>query len=51
MNLYAAFDEDWDNGAHCYKMITITVNGRSTQAQIVDEVGIHVSRHIFFIHV
>ncbi|ETW87242.1 hypothetical protein HETIRDRAFT_406954 [Heterobasidion irregulare TC 32-1] len=28
---------DWDNGAHCYKMITITVNGKSTQAQIVDE--------------
>ncbi|KAI5831763.1 hypothetical protein K523DRAFT_326431, partial [Schizophyllum commune Tattone D] len=27
----------WDGGAHCFKMITITVNGKSTQAQIVDE--------------
>ena len=51
VNLHAAFDEDWDNGAHCYKMITITVNGKSTQAQIVDEVRIHFSRHIFSFHV
>ncbi|THH15984.1 hypothetical protein EW146_g4588 [Bondarzewia mesenterica] len=28
---------EWDNGAHCNEMITITVNGKSTQAQIVDE--------------
>jgi hypothetical protein len=25
-------------GEHCFKMITITVNGKSTQAQITDEV-------------
>jgi len=29
--------EQWDNGAHCYATITITINGKSTQAQIVDE--------------
>ncbi|KAF8908317.1 hypothetical protein CPB85DRAFT_1562795 [Mucidula mucida] len=28
---------DWDNGAHCFETITITINGISTQAQIVDE--------------
>ncbi|OAX42351.1 hypothetical protein K503DRAFT_710673 [Rhizopogon vinicolor AM-OR11-026] len=28
---------DYDGGAHCFQMITITVNGKSTQAQITDE--------------
>ncbi|KAF8168071.1 RlpA-like double-psi beta-barrel-protein domain-containing protein-containing protein [Crassisporium funariophilum] len=26
----------WDNGAHCYKTITISYQGKTTQAQIVD---------------
>ncbi|KAF8922525.1 RlpA-like double-psi beta-barrel-protein domain-containing protein-containing protein [Mucidula mucida] len=29
--------QDWDNGAHCNAQITITINGKSTQATIVDE--------------
>ncbi|KAJ7574103.1 hypothetical protein C8J56DRAFT_872681 [Mycena floridula] len=29
--------QNWDGGAHCYKEITIQYNGRSAQAQIVDE--------------
>lgn len=29
--------EQWDNGAHCFAAITITINGKSVQAQIVDE--------------
>ncbi|KAJ8596908.1 hypothetical protein M405DRAFT_34414 [Rhizopogon salebrosus TDB-379] len=28
---------DYDGGAHCFQTITITVNGKSTQAQITDE--------------
>jgi len=28
---------DYDGGAHCFKTITITINGKSTQAQITDE--------------
>ncbi|KAK0506112.1 RlpA-like double-psi beta-barrel-protein domain-containing protein-containing protein [Armillaria luteobubalina] len=27
----------WDGGSHCYETITITVNGQSVQAQIVDQ--------------
>ncbi|KAJ7110188.1 RlpA-like double-psi beta-barrel-protein domain-containing protein-containing protein [Mycena epipterygia] len=27
----------WNNGANCYKEITITYNGKTTNAQIVDE--------------
>jgi hypothetical protein len=30
--------KDYDGGAHCFQTITITVNGKSTQAQITDEV-------------
>ncbi|KAF9044717.1 hypothetical protein BDZ89DRAFT_1058810 [Hymenopellis radicata] len=29
--------QDWDNGAHCNAQITISINGKSTQATIVDE--------------
>jgi len=29
--------QNWDGGAHCYKEVTIEYNGRSAQAQIVDE--------------
>ncbi|TDL27548.1 hypothetical protein BD410DRAFT_782654 [Rickenella mellea] len=29
--------EQWDGGSHCFKMITINCNGKSTQAQIMDE--------------
>ncbi|KAG2366562.1 RlpA-like double-psi beta-barrel-protein domain-containing protein-containing protein, partial [Suillus spraguei] len=28
---------DYDGGSHCFQMITITVNGVSTQAQVTDE--------------
>ncbi|KAG2149972.1 hypothetical protein BD769DRAFT_1409574 [Suillus cothurnatus] len=28
---------DYDGGSHCFQMMTITVNGRSTQAQVTDE--------------
>ncbi|KAL0951149.1 hypothetical protein HGRIS_007883 [Hohenbuehelia grisea] len=28
---------DWDGGAHCGKTVTITIEGKSTQATIVDE--------------
>jgi len=27
---------DWDGGTHCFETITVTVNGKSTQAQISD---------------
>ncbi|KIY71615.1 hypothetical protein CYLTODRAFT_110292 [Cylindrobasidium torrendii FP15055 ss-10] len=29
--------QDWEGGAHCGKQITININGKSTQATIVDE--------------
>jgi len=28
---------EYDGGAHCFEMITITINGQTTQAQITDE--------------
>ncbi len=28
----------WDGGSHCFKSITISYQGKTTQAQIVDEV-------------
>ncbi|KIK94829.1 hypothetical protein PAXRUDRAFT_781180 [Paxillus rubicundulus Ve08.2h10] len=28
---------EYDGGAHCFEMITITINGKTTQAQITDE--------------
>ncbi|KAF8880827.1 hypothetical protein CPB84DRAFT_1792323 [Gymnopilus junonius] len=28
---------EWANGAHCFQLIAITANGKTTQAQIVDE--------------
>ncbi|KAF9241353.1 hypothetical protein BU15DRAFT_73480 [Melanogaster broomeanus] len=28
---------EYSGGAHCFEMITITINGKSTQAQITDE--------------
>lgn len=30
--------KEFDGGSHCFQMITITVNGKSTQAQITDQV-------------
>ncbi|TFY76224.1 hypothetical protein EWM64_g7785 [Hericium alpestre] len=30
-------DFEWDNGAHCFQMITLTAGGKTTTAQIVDE--------------
>ncbi|KAH8117486.1 hypothetical protein DFH11DRAFT_1724479 [Phellopilus nigrolimitatus] len=30
--------KQWDGGKHCYEMITISYNGKTTKAQIVDEV-------------
>lgn len=30
--------QQWNNGANCGKEITITYNGKSTNAKIVDEV-------------
>ncbi|KAL1748124.1 RlpA-like double-psi beta-barrel-protein domain-containing protein-containing protein [Schizophyllum fasciatum] len=27
----------WDGGSHCFQQITITINGKSTQATIMDE--------------
>ena len=29
--------QEYDGGAHCFEMITITVNGKTAQAQITDE--------------
>ncbi|KAJ7487633.1 RlpA-like double-psi beta-barrel-protein domain-containing protein-containing protein [Mycena galericulata] len=43
----------WDNGANCYKEITITYNGKTTNAQIVDQCqicpdgGLDLSRGLF----
>ncbi|KAJ7599033.1 hypothetical protein C8J56DRAFT_849037 [Mycena floridula] len=45
--------QNWDGGSHCYKEITIQYNGRSAQAQIVDECmgcpydGLDFSRGLF----
>lgn len=43
----------WDGGSHCYKTVTITYGGKSTQAQVVDECmgcpygGLDFSRGLF----
>lgn len=34
-----AREQSWDGGSHCFAMITIIINGQTTQAQIVDRVG------------
>ncbi|KAL5529089.1 hypothetical protein ACEPAG_5063 [Sanghuangporus baumii] len=34
--IVALNEEQWDGGSHCWEMITINYNGKSTQAQIVD---------------
>ncbi|KAL5490445.1 hypothetical protein ACEPAI_5278 [Sanghuangporus weigelae] len=34
--IVALNEEQWDGGSHCWEMITINHNGKSTQAQIVD---------------
>ncbi|KAF8586847.1 hypothetical protein K439DRAFT_1659432 [Ramaria rubella] len=35
--VFAISVDDWDNGAHCYKMATINYQGQSVQGQVVDE--------------
>ncbi|KAH7931003.1 hypothetical protein BV22DRAFT_1190764 [Leucogyrophana mollusca] len=35
--IVALDSSQFDGGSHCFEMITVTVNGKSTQAQITDE--------------
>lgn len=32
--------QQYDGGAHCFDMITITINGKTAQAQITDEASL-----------
>ncbi|EJD05980.1 uncharacterized protein FOMMEDRAFT_26766 [Fomitiporia mediterranea MF3/22] len=34
--IVALNDQQWDNGAHCWKMVTLSYGGQTTEAQIVD---------------
>ena len=35
----APHDQSWAGGSHCFETITITINGKTARAQIVDRVG------------
>ncbi|KAF8560376.1 hypothetical protein OG21DRAFT_61137 [Imleria badia] len=37
VQIVALNSAEYDGGAHCFEMITITINGQTTQAQITDE--------------
>lgn len=40
----------YDGGSHCFETITITANGKTAQATIMDEVGFHCSFRISLAH-
>ncbi|KAF8831478.1 hypothetical protein HHX47_DHR1000570 [Lentinula edodes] len=44
-------DFQYNGGQYCFQMITITVGGKTTQAQIMDEVGIESTRRPSVTHV
>lgn len=36
----AACVQSWAGGSHCFETVTITINGKTARAQIVDRVGL-----------
>ena len=40
LGLWSLPVQEYEGGAHCFEMITITVNGKTAQAQIIDEASL-----------